>query len=152
MTNYFDHAECPHCGARFDPEQIGGKKGEATCPACGGDLGIKGIFGVSDSFVGLGDDEGRGLTLDDLVGRVENVDHSGYGDQVPTAQPLRRKQPRQITQRAAGKVAGKPAASAAPKPAPKAAPPAPPARSAVLDGEGPTGSDALDALKSLKKK
>lgn len=64
---YFDHAVCPSCKTQFDPEKIATSSGRAACPGCGAGLDLKSLFGVSDAFVGVGDDEGQGLSLDDLM-------------------------------------------------------------------------------------
>ncbi len=64
---YFDHAVCPACNSQFDPEKIVASGGRASCPSCGAGLDLKSLFGVSDAFVGVGDDEGIGLTLDDAM-------------------------------------------------------------------------------------
>ena len=65
---YFDHIQCPSCDSRFSPEQLGGNKGETpTCPSCGAPISMRDLFGVSDAFVGIDDDEGNGLSLDDLL-------------------------------------------------------------------------------------
>ena len=64
---YFDHVRCPACNAQFNPEQIDSKGGVARCPSCNTQLGVASMFGVADAFVGVGDDEGIGLTLDDAV-------------------------------------------------------------------------------------
>ena len=64
---YFDHAVCPSCKTQFDPEKIATSAGRAACPGCGAGLELKSLFGVSDAFVGVGDDEGQGLSLDDLM-------------------------------------------------------------------------------------
>jgi hypothetical protein len=64
---YFDHAVCPSCKTQFDPEKIATSGGRAACPGCGAGLELKSLFGVSDAFVGVGDDEGQGLNLDDLM-------------------------------------------------------------------------------------
>ena len=64
---YFDHARCPSCNTQFNPEKIVSSGGKAACPACGAELQLKSLFGVADAFVGVGDDEGMGLGLDDLM-------------------------------------------------------------------------------------
>lgn len=64
---YFDHAVCPSCKSQFDPEKIVASGGRAACPSCNAALDLKSMFGVADAFVGVGDDEGIGLTLDDAL-------------------------------------------------------------------------------------
>jgi len=64
---YFDHARCPSCKSQFDPEKIVATEGQAKCPSCSANLDLKALFGVADAFVGVGDDEGIGLGLDDLM-------------------------------------------------------------------------------------
>jgi len=61
---YFDHVKCPSCGAQFDPEKIEASGGVAACPACGGGLDIRSLFGVAAH---LEDSDAPTANLDDLV-------------------------------------------------------------------------------------
>jgi hypothetical protein len=64
---YFDHVRCPACNSQFNPEKLDVQSGVARCPSCNTQIGVAGLFGVGDAFVGVGDDEGIGLTLEDAI-------------------------------------------------------------------------------------
>ncbi len=81
---YFDHARCPSCNTQFNPEKIVASGGKAACPSCGSALELKSLFGVADAFVGVGDDEGMGLGLDDLM---KSHPQPGTKTSAPSAAP-----------------------------------------------------------------
>ena len=64
---FIDHVQCSSCNHYFAPEQIVTKHTGPSCPRCGNELATTDIFGVGDAFVGVGDDEGRGMTLEDAL-------------------------------------------------------------------------------------
>ena len=63
--SYFDHVECPNCGAKFHPESIVSRPAVGmACPQCAGPLEMKSLFGIADPFVEGGDQQT--WSLDDL--------------------------------------------------------------------------------------
>lgn len=64
--SYFDTIRCHSCRAQIDPDSIGGRDGFA-CPRCGETLNPKDLLGVSDAFIGEGEDEGNDVGLEDLM-------------------------------------------------------------------------------------
>lgn len=64
--SYFDSIRCHSCRAQIDPDSIGGRSGFA-CPSCGEKLNPGDLFGLADAFVGIDDDEGNDLSLEDLM-------------------------------------------------------------------------------------
>ena len=63
--SYFDHVECPNCGAKFHPESIVSRPAVGmACPQCAGPLEMKSLFGIADPFVEGGDE--KSWSLDDL--------------------------------------------------------------------------------------
>lgn len=64
--SYFDTIRCHSCRAQIDPDSIGGRDG-FNCPRCGEALNPKDLFGLSDAFVGEGEDEGNDVGLEDLM-------------------------------------------------------------------------------------
>ena len=71
--SYFDTVRCGSCRAQIDPESIGGRSGMA-CPRCGEQLNVTDLFGVSDAFRGVGEEEGNDLSLDELVSHRRQED------------------------------------------------------------------------------
>jgi hypothetical protein len=64
-VSYFDHVQCPNCGAKFHPESIVSRPAVGmACPQCAGPLEMKSLFGVADPFVEGGDEQT--WSLDDL--------------------------------------------------------------------------------------
>ncbi len=64
--SYFDTIRCHACRAPIDPDQLGGRSGMA-CPHCGTQLDPTDLFGLADAFVGIDEDEGNALSLDDVL-------------------------------------------------------------------------------------
>jgi hypothetical protein len=63
--SYFDHVECPNCGAKFHPENIVSQPAVGmACPQCAGPLEMKSLFGIADPFAEGGAEEH--WSLDDL--------------------------------------------------------------------------------------
>ena len=63
--SYFDHVACPHCGAKFHPENIVSRPGIGMCcPQCSGLLEMKSLFGIADPFSEAGEEQN--WSLDDL--------------------------------------------------------------------------------------
>jgi len=64
---YFDHVLCRACQTKLSPESIVTQQGTPSCPSCGAALDVTSFFGVGDAFVGVGDDEGLGMSLEDAI-------------------------------------------------------------------------------------
>jgi hypothetical protein len=167
--SYFDAIQCKACGNRFDPEKLNVQRGQAmNCPKCGAALDLASLFGVSDAFRGIDDDENAALSLNDLSPEgQERPSWAGYGGTAPDplkgAQPLGARQPKPPGARPATPPPKTPA-----KPAMKALPggdkPWDNGRGHVVPTRKPdeddapapvheeSGSQALDALRRMKDK
>ncbi len=75
--SYFDTIRCHSCRTQIDPDSFGGRTG-FSCPHCGEKLDVKDLLGVADAFVGIDDDEGNDLSLEDLMGATHE-DQLGGG-------------------------------------------------------------------------
>ena len=100
--SYFDHVACPHCGAKFHPENIVSRPGIGmACPQCAGTLEMKSLFGIADPFSEAGDEQN--WSLDDLSpDSSERPGWTGPGGYAPDPLggklPLGAKPPRQRSQ------------------------------------------------------
>ena len=65
--SFIDHVRCGQCSAYFHPEAIVSKRGGPSCPKCGGELNMMDMFGVNDAFVGIDDESGNDVSLDELI-------------------------------------------------------------------------------------
>jgi hypothetical protein len=126
--SYFDHVRCHACKAMLDPETLASTPGQGlTCPKCKAALSLTDLFGLADAFA---EEEEGPVSLDDLV--------SG---------------PRPTPQATSRKPASKPSARR------PAAPPAPKGSTALVrrasddaDAGPDPDSEALHAMRSLKRK
>ena len=75
--SFIDHVSCSTCNHYFSPEQIVTKDQGPSCPKCGNELAMTDIFGVGDAFVGVGDEEGMGMTLEDALPSGEAPQDAG---------------------------------------------------------------------------
>ena len=71
--SFFDTIRCHACRAQIDPDSIGGRSG-MKCPSCGTELNPGDLFGLSDAFVGIDEDEGNDFSLEDLTTHRHNDD------------------------------------------------------------------------------
>lgn len=83
--SYFDSIRCHSCRAQIDPDAIGGRSG-FNCPNCGEQLNPGDLFGLKDSFVGIDEDEGNDLSLEDLMRHDPAADPLQPQDPTPRRQ------------------------------------------------------------------
>lgn len=140
--SYFDHVECPNCGAKFHPESIVSRPAVGmACPHCAGPLEMKSLFGIADPFVEGGDKQT--WSLDDLSpDSKDRPDWTGPGGYAPD--PLKGKLPLGAKQRKK-----RPAQAAAPA---REAVPWDKGRGEVIRAgeEDEEGVSALEAMRRMK--
>lgn len=118
--SFFDTIRCHACRAQIDPDSIGGRSG-MKCPSCGTELNPADLFGLSDAFVGIDEDDGNDLSLEDLTNHRHNED--------PFAEVRKAEQGRQANRKASARAAHAERTAEGPK--------------------GPIG--ALELMKEMKK-